>query len=83
MPKYCVGTDPNDYSDRKVHDLTCGVCPYLPIEQYRDHLGWHADLQSAVFKAKFWFKTAKPCAFCLMAATKETKETNDGQQERY
>jgi hypothetical protein len=79
MPNYCVDADPYDYADRKVHDLSCGICPHLPIEEHQESLGWHADLESAVAKARFWYKSARPCFFCLVAVT---EKVDNGRQAK-
>ena len=66
MPYYCIDSDPGDYSDRKVHDLTEGQCGHLPPAIHQENLGWHNNLYAAVAKAKLWYKTAAACPYCRM-----------------
>lgn len=64
MPHYCVDTHPQEYGDRTVHDLTPGACPRLPLDAHQECLGWHADPDAAVRKARFRYKRASPCIYC-------------------
>ena len=36
----------------------------LPVDEHQEDLGWHDDLDCVLVRAKLWYKTAKPCAYC-------------------
>lgn len=53
MPEYCINRKAQPISgDHEVHDLTPGACHTLPSPENRIALGYHANCQGAVAKAK-------------------------------
>lgn len=58
---YYVSTIAQNNRDHEVHHEKCH---YLPLSQYRTHLGEFESCQAAVKKAKELYSTADGCKYC-------------------
>ena len=59
--QYIVNTQAQSNGDHEVHTTSCS---HLPDWAHRMDLGWHADCQSAVRRAKQTYSRADGCFYC-------------------
>lgn len=63
MPIYCMNKNSQSNGDHEVHDTA--KCNNLPKPENRLDLGWHANCQAAVKKAKAQDPKADGCKHCI------------------
>lgn len=63
MPNYCVNKNAQPTGEHEVHNVTAN-CNYLPLPSNRLDLGWHADCESAIKKAKNHYSNVDGCYYC-------------------
>lgn len=61
MPMYYVNKNAQDNGDHEVHTDSCR---FLPKDENRIYLGYHASCHSAVEKAKDYYNQVNGCIHC-------------------